>query len=477
MSDQLAKDSRNVGFDNDISIERLRSSLVGDVLVPGEQGYDEARTVWNAMIDRRPCLIAQCKGAADVSQAIAFARDHRLPISVRGGAHNVAGHAVADDSLMIDLSRMRGVKVDPRTRRAWVEGGATWGDVDRATQEHGLALPGGLISDTGVAGLTLSGGIGWLRSRYGLTIDNMLAADVVTADGQLVHASDEENEDLFWALRGGGGNFGVVTTFEFAVHPVGPNVMFCAPIYPLGAGSGPIRFWRDFLADKSDDVGSLIEFSTVPESPDFPETAWGKRVYTMAAVFAGDAEEGEKVLQPLREIAEPVADFSGQMAYCDVQTLFDSLIPAGQYRCYWKSHFLGELGDHVIDKIVEGNAHPPSPKTLSSIWNFGGATAKVASDATAFGDRSMPYMLSIDSVWSSAIDDEDNIAWTRAFWERMKPHSDRGRMYLNFPGLSEEGDDLVRKAFGDNYRRLREIKKKYDPENLFRFNQNIKPAA
>lgn len=459
------------------SIEALRSALKGQVLTPDDDRYDTARKVWNAMIDRRPAIIARCMGTADVMTAVAIARDHGLPVSIRGGAHNVAGHAVCDDGVMIDLSLMRSVRVNPRARSAWVEGGATWGDVDRESQAFGLATPGGLISDTGVAGLTLSGGIGWLRGRYGLCIDNMLSADVVTADGSVRHASASENTDLFWAIMGGGGNFGVVTGFEFQLHPVGPKVMFCAPIYPLEAGAGPIRFWRDFLADKNDDIGSVIEFSTVPEAPDFPRAAWGKRVYTMAALYAGDADEGETVLNPLRELAVPVVDLSGKMDYCAVQKLFDTVIPFGKHRCYWKSHYLRELTDAVIEKILAGNANPPSPNTLSSIWNFGGATARVAADATAFGDRSMSYMLSIDSIWTEPTDDEANIAWTRAFWERMKTHSDRGRLYLNFPGHGEEGETLLRDSFGSNYARLKAIKCKYDPDNMFRFNQNILPAV
>jgi len=458
------------------TINPLNDKIQGDVFNEGSAGYDQARSVWNAMIDRRPALIVQCKHAADVQQAVIYANQQNLPISIRGGAHNVAGHAVCDDGVMIDLSRMRGVSVDVEARSAWVQGGATWGDVDEATQAHGLATPGGLISDTGVAGLTLSGGIGWLRSRYGLCIDNMLAAEIVTADGKLLKASETENSDLFWALRGGGGNFGVVTGFEFKLHQIGPEVMFCAPIYALEAGAEPIRFWRDFLADKNDRVGSLIEFSTVPEDDEFPRESWGKRVYTMAAVYAGDAAEGEALLQPLRELAELVTDFSGRMDYCELQKLFDTLMPAGEFRCYWKSHYLSSLSDEVIDAVLQGNAEPPSANTLSSIWNFGGATADVAADATAFGDRSMPYMFSIDSVWPEAGDDEENITWTRNFWQRMQPWSDQGRMYLNFPGMGEEGDQLIKDTFGDNYSRLREIKHKYDPDNLFRFNQNIKPT-
>jgi FAD/FMN-containing dehydrogenase len=455
----------------------LNEQVKGEVLLPGQPGYDDARAVWNAMIDRKPGLIVRCKNADDVVKAVSYAGDHNLPMSIRAGGHNVAGHAVCDDGVMIDLSQMRGVQVDAEKRCARVEGGAIWSDVDTETQKFGLATPGGLISDTGVAGLTLSGGIGWLRSAYGLCIDNMLSVEIVTADGQKLTASESENADLFWAIRGGGGNFGVVTMFEFALHPVGPQVMFCAPMYPLEAGAGPIRFWRDFLADKNDMVGSLVEFSTAPEDDGIPQEFWGKRVYTVVAVYAGDADEGEKLLQPLREQGELVTDFSGQIEYCELQKLFDTLMPAGDFRCYWKSHYLNGLSDEVIDMIMQGNAQPPSPNTLSSIWNFGGATADVAADATAFGDRSMPYMLSIDSVWSDAADDDANIDWTRSFWQRMRAHSHHGRMYLNFPGHGEEGEKMLEDTFGENYARLREIKRKYDPDNRFCFNQNLKPAT
>ena len=462
---------------DDQAIEDLRASVLGEVFTPADAGYDGARAVWNAMIDRRPSVIVRSNGTADVVTAVTFARAHQLPISVRGGAHNVAGHAVGDAGVMIDLSAMRSVRVDAERRRAWVEGGAVWGDVDAATQAFGLATPGGLISDTGVGGLTLSGGIGWLRSAYGLCIDNLVAADVVIADGRLVRASQGENADLLWALKGGGGNFGVVTMFEFALHPVGPKVMFCGPVYPIEAGSAPIRFWREFLADKNDRVGSLIEFSTIPSDPAYPEAAWGKRVYTMAAVFAGDADEGEALLQPLRELGELVTDFSGQMDYCAVQQLFDTVIPFGQHRCYWKSQFLSGLTDEAIDLILERNARPPSPNTLSSIWNFGGGTAAVGAADTAFGDRSMPYMVSIDSIWDAPEDDAANMAWTRDFWGRLTPYSDQGRIYLNFAGLGEGNEDLVRRSYGDNFDKLAAIKRTYDPDNAFRFNQNIRPAV
>ena len=455
--------------------QMLPLQIEGEVLTPASDGYDDARAVWNAMIDRKPALIARCRNSRDVANTLLYARKNDYPVSIRGGGHNVAGHAVCDDGIMIDLGNMRGVSVDPDARTARVAGGATWADVDAASQVHGLATPGGLISDTGVAGLTLSGGIGWLRSRYGLCIDNFLSVDIVTADGEIRRASEAENADLFWAVRGGGGNFGVITEFEFRLHPLGPEVMFCAPIYALECGAEPIRAWRDFLADKSDRIGSLVEFSTVGESEDFPSESWGKQVYTIAAVYAGDAEEGERVMQPLRELAPMVTDFSGRMAYCELQKLFDELMPAGQYRCYWKSHYLSELSDHTIDDILAGVTTVPSPNTLSSIWNFGGATAQVPADSTAFGDRSMPWMYSIDSVWEGAENDAANIGWTRDFWGRMQRYSHNGRMYLNFPGQGEEGDKLLQDTFGDNYGRLREIKAKYDPDNRFRFNQNIRP--
>jgi FAD/FMN-containing dehydrogenase len=454
----------------------LGTLIRGEVLAAGSEGYDEARAIWNAMIDRHPSAIARCVDSDDVARVVEYAGQHKLPLTVRGGGHNVAGHAVSDGGIMLDLSQMRAVAVDADRQTARVQGGATWGDVDRATQVHGLVTPGGLISDTGVAGLTLSGGIGWLRSRYGLCIDNILSVEIVTADGSVRRASEAENSDLFWAIRGGGGNFGVITEFEFQLHALGPNIMFCAPIYPVDAGAGPIRFWRDFLADKNDRVGSLIEFSTVQQDDEFPRESWGKQCYTMAAVYAGDAEEGEALLQPLRELGELVTDFSGIMPYCDIQVLFDQVIPFGQHRCYWKSHYLDGLSDAVIDTILEGFASTPSANTLASIWNFGGATARVAADATAFGDRSMPWMLSIDSIWNDAGDDERNISWTRDFWQRMKAHSHHGRMYLNFPGHGEEGARMLEDTFGDNYTRLRDIKRRYDKDNLFRHNQNIPPA-
>ncbi len=458
------------------ALDPISEGFGGTLYQPADAGFDAARAVWNAMIDRRPALIARCKGVDDVIAAVKLAVDQNLPIAIRGGGHNVAGHAVCDDGVMIDLSLMRAVTVDAEARMAIVEGGALWSDVDKATQAHGLATPGGLISETGVAGLTLSGGIGWLRARHGLSIDNLIAADVVTADGVLIRASADQNPDLLWALKGGGGNFGVVVRFEFALHPIGPEVMFAAPIYALDDGPGPIRAWRAFLDVHGDHVGSLCEFSTAG-GEDFPEEYWGKRVYTLACVYNGNAAEGEALLQPLRELGAMVADFSGRMDYCDVQQLFDALMPSGTFRSYWKSRYLTKLSDEMIDLAVKNAIDAPSDNTLSSLWNFGGATAQVPTGATAFGDRSMGWMYSLDGVWSDPADDAANIAWARVGWTASEPFGHHGRVYLNFPGHGEDGDAPTRASFGSNYQRLAKIKAKYDPANRFRFNQNIAPEV
>lgn len=458
------------------ALEQLSLEFEGDIIDRGDNRFDDARSVWNAMIDRRPAAIARCTSVGDVQAAVNVAVSLDLPIAIKGGGHNVAGHAVCDGGIMIDLCGMRDVTVDPTARIAKVGGGALWRDVDAATQVHGLATPGGLISDTGVAGLTLSGGIGWLRAKHGLSIDNLVGADIVTADGSLIHTSADENPQLLWALQGGGGNFGVVVQFEFALHEVGPEIMFAAPIYLVEDGPEPIRAWRDFLAKHGDRVGSLCEFSTAG-GEDFPEEHWGKRVFTLACVYNGDAAEGEALLQPLRELGPMSADFSGRMNYCDVQQLFDTLMPAGEFRCYWKARYLNELSDEMIDLAMADASAAPSDNSLSSLWNFGGATAKVPADATAFGDRSMGWMYSLDGVWSDAADDAANIAWSRNGWSNSERFGQHGRAYLNFPGHGEDNSDLTRASFGPNYDRLVEVKTKYDPQNRFRFNQNIAPES
>jgi FAD/FMN-containing dehydrogenase len=456
-------------------VQAFRSQMRGEVLEPASPAYDATRLIWNGMIDRRPALIARCRTAADVAASVNFARDHGLRIAIRSGGHNVAGYAVCDGGLMIDMSLMNGARVAPGLDRVIVQGGATWADVDAATTALSLATPGGLISATGVAGLTLSGGIGWLRGSHGLSCDNLLAADIVTADGSLVHASETENPELLWALRGGGGNFGVVVSFEFKLHAIEPELMFCGPAYPEERANEIIPLWRDFMASAPDKLSGLAEFSTLPEDPSIPEEAWGRRVIALAHVYDGPADEGERITAPLRDFGTPLVDFSGRMPYRTIQSLYDAIFPKGRDRCYWKSTYLKNLNDSTIQEIASRMALRPSEMTFASIWKFGGAVQRVPADATAFGDRSMPFMLSLDAIWSSSSEDDANISWVRRFWDDMQPYS-TGRLYLNFPGHGE-GQNLVRDAFGEKpYKRLQEIKRKYDPQNLFRLNQNIVPG-
>ena len=448
----------------------------GQLIAPQDESYDEVRQIWNGMFDKKPALIARCASAEDVSVAIGIARDHGFALAVRGGGHNGAGSGSCDDGLLIDLSLMRSVTVDPSTRRAWVGGGATWADFDRAAQEHGLATPGGVVSSTGVGGLTLSGGLGWLRGKCGLSLDNLMSVEIVTADGQVRTASERENSDLFWAIRGGGGNFGVVTNFEFKLHPIGPTVMALLPVYRAADAARVMKSWRDYMASAPDEIGgAVVEFSTVPEDPAFPKETWNEKVMMVQGVWAGPAEEGGRAVQPLRELATPILDFSGCMSYCTVQSLFDTLFPKGGQRAYFKSLYMDTLPDAAIEEIAPRATDRPSDRSLVSVWYMGAAVGRVPKEATAFGDRSFRWMLSIDAVWNSQEDDADNLAWVRGFWSDMQRFSN-GRGYLNFAGLPEDGDGLARKTYGPNLPRLAEIKTKYDPANLFRLNQNIKPA-
>jgi len=455
----------------------LRGRLHGTVLQPGDQGYDEARLIWNGMFDKKPALIVRCDGTADVVEAVNFARENGLLTAVRSGGHNSGGSGSCDGGILIDLSQMNAIHVDPGARRARVQGGATWGDFDREAQIHGLATPGGVVSATGVGGLTLAGGLGWLRGKHGLSLDNLVSVDIVTADGVLRTANERENGDLFWAVRGGGGNFGVITSFEFQVHPIGPTVMFLGTFYRAADAPRVMRGWRDFMMTAPDEIGgTLVEFSTIPADPEYPEETWGEKVIAVAGVWAGPAEDGERAVRPLRELAEPLLDISGPMPYCDVQRLYDGLFPKGVHRAYFKSLYLGGLDDETIDRIAPRATERPSDLTLCSVWFLGAAVARVTADATAFGPRDMGYMLSIDSIWQDAADDEKNLSWSRAFWADMKGGS-KGRAYLNFAGFGEEGEELVRAGYGAaNYERLAALKAKYDPANLFRLNQNIKPG-
>ncbi len=455
--------------------EHLRSVLFGELLEPGAPSYDEARVVWNGMIDRKPSLIARCRNAADVVSSVNYARTQGLALAIRSGGHNVAGYAVCDGGLMVDMSLMNAVRVSPTLECAYVEGGATWAAVDAATTPFGRATPGGLISATGVAGLSLSGGIGWLRGTRGLSCDNIIAVDVVLADGRLVRASATENADLLWALKGGGGNFGVVVNFEFKLHPIAQETMFCAPLYAEERAAEILPKWRDYMAAAPDEVSGLAEFSTIPHDPAYPEHTWGKRVIALAAVYDGAADKGERITMPLRQFGEPLLDFSGVLPYRTIQTLYDGLFPKGRDRCYWKSTYLKDLTGSAIANILQSLKARPSEMTFASIWKFGGAVQRVPANATAFGDRSMPYMLSLDAIWSDARDDTANISWVREAWTDAQQHS-TGRSYLNFPGLGE-GENLVRDAFGaETFARLQQIKRKYDPSNLFHLNQNIAPG-
>ena len=458
-------------------LAHVRATFKGELIEPQDPGYDEVRQIWNGMFDKKPALIARCRSSEDVSIAIRHAKANILALAVRGGGHNGSGSGSCEGGLVIDLSLMRGIDVDPVARIARVGGGATWRDFDLAAQEHGLATPGGLVSATGVGGLTLSGGLGWLRGKYGLCIDNLVGVEVVNADGIARRASESENSDLFWAVRGGGGNFGVVTKFEFKLYPIGPTVMFLCPIYRASDAAKVMKAWRDYMATAPDEIGgALIEFSTIPEDPAYPKDAWNEKVMALVGVWTGPADEGEPKVQALRELATPLLDFSGRMSYCDVQSLYDALFPKGVHRAYFKSLYITTLEDAAIEQIAPRAADRPSDRSLVSVWYMGGAVGRVSGHATAFGDRDFHWMLSVDAIWSRAEDDAVNLTWARSFWNDMQRFSN-GRGYLNFAGLPEDGDGLARGTYGKNLPRLAMIKAKYDPTNLFRINQNIKPPA
>ena len=443
-----------------------------ELIEPDHPDYDTARRVWNGMIDKRPRAIARCFGAQDVAAAIRLATDRGWELAVRGGGHNVAGTALVDDGLVIDLSPMRNVWTDGATVR--VEGGARWGDVDRVTAPLGLAVPGGVVSDTGVAGLTLNGGVSHQRRRDGMTIDNLVSAEVVLADGSIVRAGASEHPDLYWALRGGGGNFGVVTEFEFRAHPLGPEVFGLNVAYPLEDAARVLARWRDAVADAPDELSTAGLIWSLPDLELLPEPLRGRPYVGVAGMWAGDPDEGERRTRRLRELATPLLDMSGRMPYLDFQASLDPFFPAGVRR-YWKALYLDGFSDAAVDATVEWSHRRPSADTLVIIRHCGGAMSRVRPEETAFGDRSSEWMLSIDSSWTDPVADEANIEYTRDFWDATVPYSD-GKTYFNFPGLLEEGDAAVHASYGANHERLARIKAVYDPENRFRLNQNIRPA-
>jgi len=456
-------------------VQAFAGTVRGRVLVPGDEGYDEARAIWNGLIDRRPALIVQCSGAADVVDAVNFAREHDLLLSIRGGGHNVAGNAVNDGGLVIDLSTMRAVHVDPSTRTVRVQGGATLGDVDRETQLFGLAVPAGVVSTTGVAGLTLHGGAGHLRRKHGLTIDSLLSVDIVTADGQMRTASATENEDLFWAVRGAGSNFGVVTSFEFRAHPVGPMVMVGAIFYPFEDVRQVLPAWRDYMSSAPEELSSVALLWSIPPGEPFPPEHHGKPVMVVAGAYCGAVEDGEPVVQPLRELGQPLVDLSGPWPWLGLQSGFDALFPKGAFY-YWKSRAVADLTDDVIDVLADFGAHRPTPLTDITIWHQGGAMSRVGETETAYGGRDAGFLLTGEASWSDPALTDDAIAWGRAFWDAIGPHS-TGGLYLNFPGFGEEKEALVKAGYGENYERLAALKAKYDPANVFRMNLNIAPAS
>jgi FAD/FMN-containing dehydrogenase len=447
----------------DATVDTFRAGLRGQLLRPGDAGYDAARTIDNAMIDRRPALIARCAGVSDVLAAVRFAREHELLVSVRGGGHNVAGNAVCDGGLMIDLSPMKGVRVDPVARTARAEAGVTWGDFDRETQAFGLATTGGVISTTGIAGLTLGGGVGWLNGRFGLACDNLVAADVVTADGQRVHASEVENADLFWGLRGGGGNFGIVTSFEYRLHPVGPTVLAGPVFHPAARAREVLRFYRDVTASEPDELTTYAGLLTGPD---------GTPLVGMVPVYGGAPEQGEELVEAVRKFGPPVVDQVGPMPYLAVQRMFDAAFPPG--RCnYWKSSLAPRITDALVDAVVDHMARVPSPHSAVMLEHYHGAYGRKRPADTAYAHRTPTYDVVIIANWTDPADNERNIAWARDLFNAVQPQVSES-VYVNF--LGDEGADRVRAAYGENYPRLAALKRKYDPTNFFRMNQNIRPA-
>lgn len=455
------------------AVDALRQRLRGLLLQSDSAGYEVATQIWNGVHRKRPGLIAVCTGVADVIDIVNFAREHGLLVSIRGGGHNVAGTALCDGGVAIDLSRLRAVRVNPSTMTADVDPGATLGDLDRETQAFGLVAPAGVVSTTGVAGLTLGGGIGWVRRKYGMTIDNLASVDIVTADGRFLTASDEAHEDLFWAIRGGGGNFGVITSFRFRLHPLGPLVYLAAPMYPIEQALEILPRWRDFCQDSSDEVSSLCLFQTLPAAEAFPQVVWNRGVVALPTVYAGSVEDGQKALQPLREMGEPVLDISGPIPFRALQQAFDWLFPSGG-RYYWKTTTLPVLDENAIAILAEIGASRSSPGTVVGVLQMGGAIARVADSATGYGPRSDPWAVNVDASWTDAVEDEQHIAFARDAWTRLQALSS-GHMYLNYGSLEKE--EQIKAAYGENYGRLVEVKTRYDPMNLFRVNQNIRPTA
>jgi hypothetical protein len=474
MSGHLPNNTANYPHIDSDELNSLKSSLRGNVILPGDAEYHAARKVWNGMIDKYPALIVRCSRTADVITTVKFALKNKLPVSVRGGGHNVSGSALCDNGVVIDLSPMRNVYVDASKKTVRVEGGATLGDIDQATQAFGLAVPVGVVSKTGIGGLSLHGGMGFLTRKYGLTSDNLIAAEVVSAEGDLIKTDMKNHPDLLWALQGGGGNFGVVTSFEFRAHPVGPDVWMAIVMYPVEKAQKVLQFYRKLNQESPDELNGIAIFWNAPTEEPIPEEHRGAPVIVLAACYSGPIENGEHAIKPLREIDTPVADLSSRMPYLSAQTLFDPEYPDGR-RYYWKSIYLNNLNDDVIQVLTKHAAQRPSSITSLDVWSLGGAFARMKSEDTAFAHRDAPFLIGIESNWDDASEDEANIGWSREVFRDLQRFSPGGT-YLNFPGFAEEGEELLKKSYNGNYERLQKIKAKYDPENFFRSNFNIRPA-
>ncbi len=455
-----------------VTIDEFKTHFQGEVLLPDDADYDDVRQIWNAMIDRKPAVIARCRCTEDVIRAIQFGRTEHLLISIRGGGHNIAGNAVCDDGLMIDLSLMKDVQVDPTTRTASVGQGCTLGEVDRVVQAHGLATPLGINSTTGVAGLTLGGGFGWLSRKYGMTIDNLLSAEVITADGQQLNASESENADLFWGLRGGGGNFGVVTRFDFQLHPVGPDVLSGLIVFPFDEAKQVISQFARFTCTMPEELNVWMVTRKAPPLPFLPDTFHGKEMVALALCYVGHPEMGEQLIDPLRGFGTVIGEHVGVQPYVAWQQAFDPLLAKGA-RNYWKSHNFVHISDSVIDAIVEYAARLPSPHCEIFIGTIGGQTTRIMPEAMAYSSRDANYVLNVHGRWETAAEDEHCIAWAREFFAKSQPFASSGA-YINF--LTQEETDRIAFAYGATWNRLVELKSKYDPTNLFRMNQNIRPV-
>lgn len=452
----------------------FRGQLRGTLCMPGEPGYDQARTIWNGMIDRHPAAIVRAAGAADVMRGIKFAGERRLLLAIRGGGHNIAGNAVCEGGLMIDLSPMKSVRIDPALRTARVEPGVTLGEFDREAQAFGLATPTGINSTTGVAGLTLGGGFGWISRKHGLTIDNLLSVDVVTANGELVRASEKENSDLFWAVRGGGGNFGVATSFEFRLHPVGPEVLAGLIVHPFIKAKELLGGYRRAVASAPDELTCWVVMRKAPPLPFLPQEVHGKEVLIFALCYAGDLEKGRKAIAPIQALGKPIADVVGPSPFVGWQTAFDPLLAPGA-RNYWKSHDFVELNDGAIKVMLDFVGRLPSPECEVFIGNLGGAVSRVPAQATAYPHRDVQFVMNVHTRWSAAANDKECIAWARQLFDAATPHA-TGGVYVNFMP-EDEPQRVSPGAYGPNYPRLSKLKAKYDPDNLFRMNQNILPAG